>query len=810
MRKLQLLAFFVASVLGMSAAPISPEQALSRLSATGPAKAPALSSANLSLKYTVLQKNEMAAAYVFTPENGVGFTVLSADDMAVPVYGYSDSEIFDANNIPPALEWWLNQLSSRVNHAAGQGLDAEGTYAYAPEDMGPISPIVKTKWNQNKPFNDMTPVMNGRQTYTGCVATSFAQVMKYFNYPQRGKGNVTYYDSGTRRVMNFTKDFQWDNMLNTYTDGNYTDEQAEAVAYLMKACGYTVQMNYGLTGSGALSHLVAEAAVKYFNYDVDITYADRMYYTLDDWSRMIYDNIKNIGPVIYNGLEMAGGHSFICDGYDGKGYFHFNWGWGGMSDGYYLLDALNPATQGIGASEGGFNFKQDVILGLQPPVEGSKAPYAKMRLFGSLTASLRGNSIIFDAVGDADYIGYASMATRDATFGIGAIFSKIGDPDSEIAVGGYVEISGDRTVESLSLTPTTYLGSDNARPVVEIPALPDGDYKVTFASIDLDMEDSPFIPILYVIGDINYCYLSINNGVYTVTSVSPSKISYNSAGFTTPLYLNKNTRLAINATNDSDLQLSQSYYPALFRNGRMQYRGDYMLITIDPNTTTTIEVFTKFYEAANATATGYGTYELALIDSETNRPIGMFEEAEMTSAPTKLTVTLNEFGIEGANQQKVTVGSRTFDDVFIITDSNEMDVILDYTVVEGYFDTSLRLIGAEYNPDTNKFDQLIEDVYSERPFTSEGSAIMLTIPVNLKEYESGVVYRLIAGYVEGNANRTLGTLYFQFDTSGVESIDDDSDAEAVYFNLQGVRINNPEPGQLLIRRKGNVSEKIIF
>ena len=70
-----------------------------------------------------------------------------------------------------------------------------------------------------------------------------------------------------------------------------------------------------------------------------------MYHSTSEWEQMIYDNLKTVGPILYGGGSMlGGGHSFVLDGYDGNGMFHFNWGWSGMSDGYFSLDALNPGS----------------------------------------------------------------------------------------------------------------------------------------------------------------------------------------------------------------------------------------------------------------------------------------------------------------------------------------------------------------------------------------------------------------------------------------------------------------------------------
>lgn len=39
---------------------------------------------------------------------------------------------------------------------------------------------------------------------------------------------------------------------------------------------------------------------------------------------------------------------------------------------------------------------------------------------------------------------------------------------------------------------------------------------------------------------------------------------------------------------------------------------------------------------------------------------------------------------------------------------------------------------------------------------------------------------------------------------------DESDAPVMYFNLQGMRVESPQPGQLVIVRKGSVTYKTII
>lgn len=70
--------------------------------------------------------------------------------------------------------------------------------------------------------------------------------------------------------------------------------------------------------------------------------------------------------------------------------------------------------------------------------------------------------------------------------------------------------------------------------------------------------------------------------------------------------------------------------------------------------------------------------------------------------------------------------------------------------------------------------------------------------------DSGTMYR---GNSNGNFRLELTS---PIPTSIKEIGSDDVKAPVVYYNLQGMRINEPAKGQVVIRRQGNKSEKIIF
>lgn len=367
MKNLYLL--LAASTISISAyaASLSPQQALDRAFQSSQLKSVSnMAEPNYSLVYTE-KFDEVPMVYLFKNDSGKGFLLLSADEAAYPLLGYTDEMTLpqSSEQYAPGFKYWIQFLSQQIAKCGGNA----NSLVKAPKNNGPaISPMTVTKWNQDAPYNDDCPQIGDRHCYTGCVATALAQIMKYHEYPSRGSGSHSYawHQSSTvtdTLSFNFGEtDFDWTDMLVKYGSSINADPQEKsAVASLMYACGVAVNMGYGTSESGASTTLVAPAMINYFNYDKGARQYMRDYYTLDDWNQLVYDQLKNYGPVQYSGFSNQGGHSFVCDGYDGNGYFHINWGWGGMSDGYFLLTALDPGEQGIGGSTSGYNFSQDII-----------------------------------------------------------------------------------------------------------------------------------------------------------------------------------------------------------------------------------------------------------------------------------------------------------------------------------------------------------------------------------------------------------------------------------------------------------------
>ena len=351
------------------AAPLTPEAAMSRLQDGRISKAPSMHAVRL-VHTGESSEGTQPAYYVFENDGGAGFIIVSADDRCAPLLAAVESTSFDMANMPPALEYWLNEYSRQVEFLSSQPerRPSVSTKKIITSDRRtPVEPLCKTKWDQTSPYNSALQGSYGRAPVVGCVATAMAQAMKVFNWPETGKGANSYTYNGENYYMDFAEaPFRWEDMLDDYEYGA-TTSQKEAVAQLMKACGISTNMMYGRSSSGTSVVFVTGALYRYFDYAPSaVLYRD--VYSDAQWNSLIYEEIAAGRPVIYSGLhgEGEGGHSFICDGYNSDGLFHINWGWSGRYDGYFRLTALDPSGVGTGGGQGSYNYKQHALVGIAP------------------------------------------------------------------------------------------------------------------------------------------------------------------------------------------------------------------------------------------------------------------------------------------------------------------------------------------------------------------------------------------------------------------------------------------------------------
>lgn len=293
------------------------------------------------------------AYYVFNVGESEGFVIVSRDDRAPAILGYSDEGFYNPQEVPDNMEAFLKGYANEMQQISA----TPRTRAAAPKKAvrNSISPLLTTLWKQGSPYNDQCPTIGGKNAVTGCVATALAQVMNYHQYPVAATKAVSGLPATT---------FDWNKMRDSYKTG----DDASEVAKLMHYCGVAVQMSYGADASSAASENTVTALVDYFDYDAGAKYVKRSGMGYTDWVALLYNELASQRPVLMGGQSTGGGHAFVCDGYDEDDFFHINWGWGGLSNGYFRLSNLAPDTQGTGGSTtaDGYNLDLGAAIGVQP------------------------------------------------------------------------------------------------------------------------------------------------------------------------------------------------------------------------------------------------------------------------------------------------------------------------------------------------------------------------------------------------------------------------------------------------------------
>ena len=322
--------------------------------------------------------------YLFAAAEG-GFVLVAADDAVRPILGYSPSGRLDPESMPPALQHWLEGYQHEIEllqeqkgrtypkHAEWYALEQ----GFVPKDsVGEgVEPLLTTYWDQTYPYSGYCPA----GTVTGCAATAQAQVMNYWQYPAFGKGDHSYRHV---RYGVLSADFHhtlydWEHMPSMATTSTPMVEK-EAVATLMYHCGVSLEMMYGTAAEGGssaagLAGVEGMASIDnslkyYFYYKPTMRVVHKfMGYSNEEWLNMIIAELDQSRPVVYTGSGDQGGHGFVCDGYDSRGYLHFNFGWSGVGDAFYPVDSISPGVGGVGGNVTyTFNQSNSALLGLVP------------------------------------------------------------------------------------------------------------------------------------------------------------------------------------------------------------------------------------------------------------------------------------------------------------------------------------------------------------------------------------------------------------------------------------------------------------
>lgn len=702
--------------------------------------------------------------YVFnSPE---GYMILPADDKAPAVLAYSDDNSFSVND-NPALSYWLNFYNQELDHLsedqASNAVALSGASTRAEsvrKEREPIAPLTKTKWNQEAPYNDLCPKINGHETVTGCVATAMAQVLKYHSYPAKGRGEHSYHWAPGNETLSFdygATTFEWDLMTDTY-DEHSTEEAKKAVATLMLACGISVNMHYDIGDSGAASMTMGASLIDYFSYDNGIWMPIRDYYGLYEWEEMIYADLAKGLPVLYSGNGTAGGHQFICDGYSSDGFFHFNWGWGGMSNGYFLLTALNPADLGVGGGAGGFNSGQQIALGVKPAKANSEHTYLMYCTNHFISEShevTEGQELRFKG----GFFNYSlSSLPEDSKLGV-----KIKKVDDN-------EVKFEESYGISDLPPLRGYEED----VIRFPELTDGEYILSPAFFD----GKHWIDIPTPIGSIGSCHAIVSDHTATLSNPAAATVSVTEIKVPEVIYKGREFPLEFTIENKSDVEFLGKVTPVLVdpTTDEAIASSQYRPVDVEADSRIRVTDYIGDFSALKGEDLEPGEYLLLFHDSE-GKPISDSVKVKVEPTPEATTIKVTGFQVDEEEP---------------VRDKSAVKFTFAVTCEEGYFTGHLHIY---IFPGDGGND--LAGANSEMMYITAGEKHYGAIVMDLSTLDNGEYIAII--YHDGHAVTDQIRFRLADDTTAVSVIGNDSKDSKQIIDLNGIYHTEPlRPGIYII------------
>ncbi|MFZ4399008.1 MAG: C10 family peptidase [Bacteroidales bacterium] len=317
--------------------------------------------------FTINDQNK-AIYYIFNISD-FGYIVISAESNTIPVLAYSFESKYNAKLITPPFQMWMDEYKSNILNTRKYNILADSQIKKTWSDLihnniikntvKSVVPFVSSKWNQDNNYNIKCPADAagpGGHCVTGCVATCLGQLMYYYRFPDHGTGSYSYNHAvyGNLSADYQNSNYNWDAMCNAPT------KPSTAIGDLIFQAGVGVDMQYSANSSGMYNHSAAYVLKTYFKYSPAVRYVFRDSTNLR-WDSLMVAQLDKKMPLYYAGWSVpnVNGHAFVCDGYQDTTYFHFNFGWGGNSDGYFYVNSLSP-----GGSN--FNLAQELIINIYP------------------------------------------------------------------------------------------------------------------------------------------------------------------------------------------------------------------------------------------------------------------------------------------------------------------------------------------------------------------------------------------------------------------------------------------------------------
>ena len=703
------------------------------------------------------QTDDLNVAYILSGNDGEGYVVISADDLLPAVLGYSDSGRFDAASIPPAMASWMQEYGRQLQYAVDNGLRPSD--AATTPDHKPIAPLCSAIWSQNVPFNDNTPIINGKHSPAGCTATAMAQVMYAHKWPLTGTG-VNTYNSGNLTFDFGATTFDWDNMLPVYSAG-YTATQGAAVAKLLEACGNASLMSYGASASGAYPYDAIYGMVNFLKYDKSATILWRDYYTSARWDELVYNELAAGRPVIYGGYtaDYTSGHTFVVDGYSTDGYYHLNWGWAGLSNGYFLLTALDPDDQGTGGSSSGYNYNQDAIINVMPEREGSQY---QLEIFwnGAFTTELKSyakNGTIRFIVGpNGSYTG-SNLTTLEPTIGINLTPVDGGEtvfyPGSKIKFEPHYGLTYQKSYKDF------YVSAAN---------LPTSGEYIATPAFKLNDEVKE---VAVRTGMVNVLKLTLTRTGVRIEEISVVRnLTADNVEMLTPMYSGKSCKVS------ADIHNAGIEYHGMVKAGFANAEGDVLSwlgdvpVSVPDGKSVSVNFSGKLVRRTDGSPLATGDYKLGIYD-ESGTLISTPVDVVVIEAPEGKPSFDMDISVSGALSGDGTVGNP-----YIVEDQIKVDITFD--VFSGLLDENVTLY-AYYYGDSTGVNFSGENTNSKTFYVGPGMSQTQTYTVGTAYFEPDrTVYIRPYGWTDNGWFSKR--IFVKHVTSGISEIS--ADGSGIYPN----------------------------
>ncbi len=693
--------------------------------------------------------------YVFNVGENKGFVIVAGDTRVKKILAYSPVGKFSADRMPDNLKTWLNNYSAEIKFAIENlpesYTEPDKTSTQIATRATTAAPLLgEITYDQDAPYNLLCPKIGSTPTYTGCVATAMAQVMRYYQWPDQGVGSKTYTSPSINQTL--TADFgsttyDWANMLPYYYLSTTTAQQ-NAIATLMYHAGVSVEMDYNTTGSGAITRKAVFALHNYFKYDAGIQYYDRKYFNESAWIQKLKSEIDADRPVLYEGATSnSEGHAFVCDGYDSNDFFHMNWGWSGLSNGYYELSALTPVSQGIGGNNSGYNYYQGIIAGIKPSVSGSVITQTLgIDSIGTSVTSIPRNGNV-----DLTLYNLTNIGGFDYEGNVGFVLSKVGQSDILIVQG------------AISLPVGTYAPSATISDINFDNQISAGEYllKAVFTN-----ETSNYVPITPSNAGFNFLNVTITSTdiFFTKPAVAPALQITVQPSSAENLYTNKVAKFNVSIINS----------------GTAEYNGQFgikLVNTNDPNISYNLS--SSIGQLAVGESTTFEFYEQL-----TALPGNYYVEVyyDLLNNPENTGFPVNKLTLDGA-APTVTVNAEPTASVLSVVSVNMPSTVF---VSEKFtLSSSIRNTGGFYD---GQLVAIVFDPNNGNSYVTRFGDVRPLIDMNVTENVdfvgeiSGIPYGdYIVALFNGNTQLTNG-LPFTLQPSSSTKIDENSFGELKVLN----------------------------